>query len=263
MKRVALAFVGSFALSCAGTKAPNVMIGERVLPLATQAHVAAVTNETQIPPSAALASSGTDGAWARDIPQSKNYRASTLPPSTQVLATWRMGRSHAAKTVPPEDDYPGNHVMPVDLVVRAGEREVVVSFDERSGTPDPLLLSYCAHRGFVSQAEADVQRAPDPNVAAWFMVGIPQGSSDFMIVRDGPTLHVLHRESSDGKCDDAKQGPLDICEGFEWERAADVTVTVTVDAHARLFENIDDGNATSHAFDCGAQRPGGDSLRAP
>lgn len=254
MKRSALLSIAVLIAGCAAAKSTTV---ELPVPLASASAIAVRTlDDTLIPLIAASAPSSVMGAWGAKFPKAKEYRALAVPPSARVLLTWRVGKTHVAKPLQEDEDYPANHVAPIDLVVRAGDQDAVVSLGDRSGSTDPLFVSYCAHRGFVSPSEAEVQRAPDPSVPSWFTVGIAQGSTDLMVVRDGDTLHVLHRETSDGKCDDAKQGPLDVCEGFEWERVADVSVPRA----AELFETIDE---EGHAFDCGAVRPAGDSLRAP
>lgn len=37
-------------------------------------------------------------------------------------------------------------------------------------------------------------------------------------------MHVLHRETHDGQCDSAQQGPLETCEDMPYERFAEIRV---------------------------------------
>ena len=60
-------------------------------------------------------------------------------------------------------------------------------------------------------------------------MGVTQGDDDHLVLRTPTALYVLHRETSDGRCDEGKQGPLEICRGFEWRVRAVATLTADVD----------------------------------
>ena len=123
---------------------------------------------------------------------------------------------------------------------------VTIHLGSHVGTAGPPAQSYCLHLGWhLDSAHTDAQPAPRLSILSRLSIGTMQGDTEVMIVRDGATLHVLHRETSDGKCDEAKQGPLDVCEGFEWERVAEVRLT----GDPLLYERIDD---QGKPFDCSA-----------
>jgi hypothetical protein len=44
-------------------------------------------------------------------------------------------------------------------------------------------------------------------------------------VRDGDVLHVLHRETDDGRCEEIEQGPLHTCDNAEYVLQADIRVS--------------------------------------
>lgn len=88
-------------------------------------------------------------------------------------------------------------------------------------------------------------------------MGIPQGYDDFMVVRDGSTLYVLHRHTSDEDyCETVKQGPLEICKGFPWERRAEIRLA----GNPALYERVDNDGKP---FDCGTPLREGSHLEPP
>jgi hypothetical protein len=222
-----------------------------------------------LPSFAAPIDSKAEGSWARSLPKQHDFATyevdgsaaggtSRTPSAHDVgrgLLTWRIGPSHTTRKLEPDEDYPAFHVAKVDLLVHARGNDVEVALGSLSGMATPASQSYCKHRGF-RLGLGNVWGFPDePNIAAAFSIGLPQGSSDFLVVRDGGSLHVLHRETSDGKCDEIKQGPLETCEGSEYARVAEIHVS----ASARLFEAIVEqgaardagaGEEASSAFDC-------------
>ncbi len=225
---------------------PNAV--EIAAPLAKPAASAPVVEEA-LPPDALRAPSAGEGSWAAAFPSAKSFAVVEMPSASRVLVHWRIGAGRKAKELPPDEDYPGNYLVSVDLVVRSRGVEKLVPLGELAGGADPIHLSYCARAGFTMPSWPEFGKPQDPSSASWFAVGTPQGDSDFMLVRDGDVVHVLHRETSDGKCDDAKQGPLEVCEGFEWERVAEIRGT----RGAALFEHVTD---EGKPFDCGADRMG-------
>jgi hypothetical protein len=216
------------------------------------AHVAAPKAE------AAPIQSKAVGAWARGFPRDEGFVTLEVGDAPSALLTWRIGAYHAVKALAADADYAANHVAAVSLVVRARDNEVVVPLGELSGSAPPLGQSYCKNGGF-HLAGGDVWAFPnDPSVAAAFSVGVAQGSSDFLVVRDGATLHLLHRETTDGRCDELKQGPLDTCKYAEYKRRANIHI-----AEAAVLSETIDGpgsvNADSGAsggFDCAASVAG-------
>lgn len=214
-----------------------------------------VVEEEATPADAVRAPSSAEGSWVAAFPASKSLTVVEVPSASRVLVHWRIGAGRKVKELPADEDYPGNYLVAIDLVVRARGVEKVVPLGELAGSADPFHLSYCARAGFRLPSAPNLGEPEDPSAASWFAAGTPQGDSDFMLVRDGDVVHVLHRETSDGSCQDAKQGPLDVCEGFEWERFAEIRGT----RGAALFERVTD---EGKAFDCGADRMG-ESLTRP
>lgn len=133
-------------------------------------------------------------------------------------------------------------VTPLNLDVGT----VSIPLGSHVGTARPPAQSYCMHLGWHLDSEHAVrqsQPAAQLSILSSLSIGTMQGDTEVMIVREGATLHVLHRETSDGRCDEAKQGPLDVCQGFEWERVAEVRLT----GEPLLYERIDE---QGKPFDC-------------
>ena len=177
-----------------------------------------------------------------------------MPRATPLLLDWRLGKSHPFRPAG-DEEYAGPPIVPVGFAVGAQ----LVSLGEHSGTTTPLSASYCLDLGWhrtAPSSETTPTSAAMRSVVSRLSLETMQGDSDFMIVRDGMSLHVLHRETSDGRCDTAKQGPLDVCEGFEWERAAEFRLA----ADANLYERVDAENAP---LDCSAPMPWGGEKLSP
>jgi hypothetical protein len=216
---------------CGCSAAPRAV--EIAAPLASTPHSPPKVAEDELPPKAVAITSDADGAWAAPFPKAKGFVSLDLPESSRVLLTWKTRAARRVRDLEPGADYPANYDIPVELEVSARGAVKRVALGGLTGSIAPYEQSFCVRTN-----------APDPSVAAWFGVGVVQGSSDFMIVRDIGTLHVIHRESSDGKCDDVKQGPLDVCDGSEWEIVADVHVG----RNAALYERV---TVEGAPLDCG------------
>ena len=196
---------------------------------------AAVVAREEPPPHAVIVTSASDASWARTFPAGKDLQHVELGAARSVLLAWHIGAPHP--TIMGDDE---EYTLPMSRIeLRAGP--VTVDLGEHAGTASSEQ-PYCLHlKG----------RSPLPSVKSYvsgMSIGMSSGDTELMIVRDESTLHVLHRESSDGKCDEAKQGPLDICDGFEWERVAELHIA----ADAVLYERIDSEN---DPFDCKAAPP--------
>ncbi len=247
--------LGWLVIACGCSTPPRAV--EVPAPLATPpVSIVPLDDEAPLPKSAVLARSSAEGSWAARFPEARTFTALEVLKSSRVILHWRVGPSRKVKDLPPEEDYPGNYVAPVDLLVRSRGVEKTITLGELAGYPDPAHQSYCAHAGFVMPSWPKFGTPPNRSVAAWFSVGVMQGDSEFMIVRDGDVLHVLHRETSDGRCDEKKQGPLTTCEGEEYERVAEIRGT----RDAGLFEWMTDEDKD---IDCGAERMGGERLTRP
>lgn len=201
------------------------------------------------PPGAALVSSRRDASWARAFPKAAAFRELEAPARRSLLIEWRLGPAHAVHYDGSDDEYEGPPAIPIEL----GVGPASLALGEHTGTVTPASQSYCFDLGW----HAEEPQTPRPSsVVSSLSVTTMQGDSDFMIVRDGMTLHVLTRETSDGRCDEAKQGPLDVCEGFEWQRIAAIHLT----SDATLYERVE---SEGKPFDCGAPLPYFDKRLSP
>jgi hypothetical protein len=228
-----------FAVLCACSAPRSVEIAA---PLAS-ATAAPAHDEVAIPKGARRIAKTENAPWAADFPPSKKFAPIDVPSAARVVFVWRVGKAHLLKSGENEDEeYVRTHtVAPVDLVVRARGETRTIWFGDFAGGVAPLALSFCSlSRAWQTHA----------SIAATFSIGIIQGGDDMTIVRDDKngagTLHVLHRETSDGSCTETKQGPLDVCEGFEWERAADIRLA----SGTQLYELVELDGKT---FDCGME----------
>jgi len=222
--------------ACACSHSRDVSAVEIAAPLAS-AQVAPVHDEAALPRGARQVSFGAGADWAASFPAAKTFATFDLPEAHRVLLTWRVGKGRAVQALPESEDYPGNHVAPVALAIEARGATRIAPFGELSGSIPPPENSWCAGTSY---------KPTIPAFGAVFSIGTMQGGDEIVVVRDGGTLHVLHRETSDGSCEDAKQGPLDVCEGFQWERAADIHVP----AAATIWEMIED---EGKPLDCGTE----------
>jgi hypothetical protein len=228
---------------------------EIATPIASAPATTGTIIEEPLPRLAAPAESKADGAWARTFPKDKTFAAFEVGEVSRALLVWRVGPSHFVKRVDgaEPEDYPVNHVSTVDLVVRASGRDTVISLGELSGWTETHALSYCKHRGFHLGPQMAWSFPDEPSVAVAFSIGITQGTDDFIVVRDGATLHVLHGTSDDGRCDDATQGPLHICAGAELARVAEIHMGLTTALFEIVVEPSDGGTAP---VDCAHDRYG-------
>jgi hypothetical protein len=226
----------AFLMATCACASPSAV--EIVAPLATTSVSPAPNDEVSLPHEATLVTSQSSGTWAADFPRAKTYAVYDVQGAARVLLTWRVGESDVAK-----------NVAPVDLVVRGRGDARAISFGELSGVVEPWTLSWCPRSGFHAET-GDVWNAENSAVASSFSIGLMQGSDDMIIVKGGSTLHVLHRESSDGRCLEKKQGPLDVCADFEWKLAADIRVSPS----AAIHETVE---VEGKPFDCGIELWGG------
>jgi hypothetical protein len=239
-------------LSCACSTPPRAV--EIAAPLSSAQPV--VFDEVAIPEGAVRIDAPANGDWAASFPGEKNFATYDVRAS-RVLLTWTVGPSHLRKDlIGDSEDYPVNHVASVALEVRARGISKKIELGELSGEVNAHVLSWCSARGFRSATPQYDWKAPAPAVASMFDIGITQGDDQFMVVRDGATLHVLHAETSDGKCDDAKQGPLLVCDGFQWSRIADIHVG----DKAVIYETV---LQADKPFDCTTEHWGSSLIKPP
>jgi len=215
-------------VACGAPVAPRVELA----PSAPRSSPAPVVTAEAIPVDAAPIHAAASGAWARAIPKHASFATYEAATSGTVLLTWRVGAANA------------DQLSPVDLVVRANGRATIVPVGAAPGAAPPFQVSYCKHRGYVTPPDGAWAFPDEPSVASAFGMVIVQGSDDWVVVRDGPTLHVLHRQTSDGHCDETKQGPLATCVGFAYDRRVEIRV-----GSGDLFETID---ARGAPYDCAA-----------
>lgn len=152
------------------------------------------------------------GSWLAAIGHEKGFRSFALPGSGTVHVTWSHAATRRVRDVPPAEDYGSNYVARVRLrLERAGVTQTI-DFGEEPGGLVPSGTSFC--------------KAPKPDgVVTSFAVGTMQGDDEHRIMRGPATLYVMHRQTSDGSCQEGKQGPLDICLGSEWHLRAIVSVS--------------------------------------
>jgi hypothetical protein len=209
------------------------------------ASVAAVTDAgSLLKQGVAAIHSSTVGSWAAKFPAAKTFKTFDASGSSKLLITWRVSASHAKKSLSGADDYSANHVSPTELVIG----DVHIKLGDLIGAPSPSSVSFCKNMGFHVDGDAGWTFPRERSVASAFTMSTAQGSDDYVLVHDGATLHLLHRETSDGRCDDGKQGPLDICQGFEYSRIADIGIGT-----ADLAETIDEAGKP---LDCLAPEDG-------
>jgi hypothetical protein len=175
-----------FSLACsASSTTPHVAL---VAPPAPSAPPEAPMREDPPPPNAMRIDATSDSSWARTFPRAKDFVAlEAREPHNSLILFWRVGVSHRVKDLPPNEDYAANYVAPLDLIVGAQ----TISFGSPSGTVNPFALSFCARAGW--HAENQPTSPVGRHVVSFFSVGVIQGDTDIMVVRDGSTLHVLHR----------------------------------------------------------------------
>jgi len=247
----------TMVLGChAASPAQRVEIQAAPLP-APPPPVTALLHDAALPDAVPVRSEDK-GAWARAIAPSKTFKEIAAPRLDAITLAWRIGKQHKVKDLDPSEDYPANYVQPVDLVIGGAADAQAVALGELSGSVERFEVTYCRGRGFQLPREEPWGFPQEPSIASAFSVGVPQGNSEFLVVRDGDDLHVLHRETSDGRCDEMKQGPLDGCEGFEYERIADVHLPHGV----ALFELVRDEDE-GKPLDCGAPTSYGSALLPP
>jgi hypothetical protein len=246
MKRLCVLF-GAAVAACGHARAPAV-----TLAAATSAPVAVVpAPREELPPDSVRLTSLSDASWARAFAEAKGFIRGTVS-GKSVLIGWHLGVPSSFRSDSGEE-FPDIAVTPLELNVGT----VSIPLGSHVGTARPPSQSYCLHLGWhLNPDHADAQPEPRLSILSSLSIGTMQGDTEVMIVRDGASLHVLHRETSDGKCDEAKQGPLDVCEGFEWERVAEVRLA----GDPVLYERLDE---QGKPFDCGVPTFYGKRLLPP
>ncbi len=168
------------------------------------------------------------GEWARAFPLDSGFKRYVVPNGGRVTLTWRI-------SAPPSG-------QAVDLLV-AGDKSVVVALGDFIGGPLPSGLTYCKDRGVPANGRWDPPSNPD--FASTFTLAANASRHQFLVVRDGPLLHVLSRhENLEARCETMRQGPLDACRGHEYTRLAEIEIGT-----AGLWELVDD---RGNWFDCHA-----------
>jgi hypothetical protein len=191
------------------------------------------------PPNATRAEPSTDGVWARTLPHEKEYAEYDVRATATLLLVWHVGpHRQLTKRGVPEDDFAVNFGSTVDLAIGAE----TISFGAISGRIVAPELTYCARLGW---HKPDGPRTFPAWVVSSLTLDIPQSLDDFMIVRDGSTLHVLHRHADD---DASTTAP--------WSLRANVRVA----GRPVLYERVEQANAPC---DCGAPLGEGTRLLAP
>jgi hypothetical protein len=232
-------------VACSASPTPKVTLAR--VPVAAPPPLAHVPEP---PEGAVLVTSTRDATWARAFPTEKGFVVIDVPAAPSLFLDWRIGVPHPFKNADGEVyDLP---ITPIALAVGARDEKL----GEFGGTARPAAQTYCAHLGWHRANDGETPAPPLPSLVSKAALGTMQGDDDFMIVRDGSVLHVLHRQTSDGKCDEAKQGPLDVCEGEEWKRRVEIRLA----GDPALFERISDGGKP---IDCGAPSFYGDRLLPP
>jgi hypothetical protein len=175
-----------------------------------------------------------DAAWARAIKSERQFREIFLPDTPAVTFVWRIRNRHKSTRFPDDAEYPAAYVQNVELAFEPGPLGPAIPLGELSGYVEPYDVTYCRGRAFRLPPNAEWNFPVEPSVAAAFSLGTPQGATRYMLVRDGDVLHLLHVETSDGRCDDVKQGPLLACKGALYARTADIHIPHRASLHERI-----------------------------
>jgi hypothetical protein len=192
----------------------------------------------QPPANAARAETSGNGAWARSLPHEKEFAEYDVLAKSMVLVAWNVGRYlQLSRRNIPDDDFAVNFGSTVDLAID----RVTISFGAISGKIVAPELAYCARLGW---HKPDGPVAFKPEVVSTLLLDIPQSLDDFMVVRDGATLHVLHRHADD----DFSTPP--------WSLRANVRLAGT----PIIYERVEQANAP---VDCGAPLGEGTRLLPP
>jgi hypothetical protein len=180
-----------------------------------------------------------DGAWARSLRHEKGFAEYDLPDKEMLLLDWRVGpHVQLSRLNIPDDDFAVNFGSYVELAVD----RVSIAFGPIPGRIVAPELTYCARLGWHKPDGPVVFPA---YVVSQLTLDIPQSADDFMIVRDGATLHVLHRHADD---DSSTDGP--------WSIRANLHVA----GRPVLYERVEQASAPC---DCGAPLGEGTRLLAP
>ncbi len=191
------------------------------------------------PPNAARAEPSADGAWARSLPHEKGFAEYDVHAKSMLLLAWRVGpHRQLTKRGVPEDDFAVNFGSTVELAIG----DAAISFGDIPGRIVAPELTYCARLGWHKPEGPVVFPA---YVVSSLTLDIPQSLDDFMVVRDGATLHVVHRHADD---DASTTAP--------WSLRADVRVA----GRPVLYERVEQASAPC---DCGAPLGEGTRLLPP
>lgn len=191
------------------------------------------------PANAARAEPAAEGAWARSLPHEKEFAEYDVGAKESLLVEWRVGPHHQlTKRGVPDDDFAVNFGSTVELAVDRAS----ISFGAISGKIVAPELSYCARLGW---HKPDGPVVFPSYVVSSLTLDIPQSLDDFMVVRDGATLHVLHRHADD-----------DSSTNIPWGLRANIRVA----GRPVLYERVEQAGAPC---DCGAPLGEGTRLLAP
>lgn len=188
------------------------------------------------------------GGWLPALPHEKGFRSLAMADAGTVRVTWDVGAARHVRDAWPD-------VSRVTLRVERGAASETVDFGEVSGGFVPSGISACMRRGFTTPATISWQFPTIDGMVAAMSLGVAQGTDDFMVMRGPNALYVLHRQTSDGKCDDIKQGPLEGCAGFEWR----TRLVIDAPGDPDFEENV----VSRDPFDCAAHSMAGVPLVPP
>lgn len=182
------------------------------------------------------------GGWLPGIARAKGFESFVLPAPGTVHLTWLVGSTRRVRALPADQDYGANYVAAIGLRVERGGVVRTLDFGEEAGAIQPLEISFCQRSGWVPIGGRAWDLPKIDGVVSSFAVGVMQGNDEHLVMRGPNALYVLHRQTSDGRCDEGKQGPLDVCLGFEWQLRAVAELAGDPD--------FDESVASVDRFDC-------------
>jgi hypothetical protein len=132
-----------------------------------------------------------------------------------------------------------------------------VGLGDLYGEMEPASISFCARAGYPS---SDGSRLEPPRIDGFVSaasVGGASGDFEVLVVLSGTTLHVLDRQTSDGMCEsETKQGPMTVCRGEEYVRAAEIRIVkppTSFEESVAVTTETELGSLTTHSLDCASQ----------
>jgi hypothetical protein len=181
------------------------------------------------PPSVATAvvKVASDVKWLRAARGERAFRRAALDGSGPVHIVWNRGRPHA-------DSDPNRPIARIALELTRDGRTTRVEVGDVAGEILPEGASFCARLNYrVPSSNTPLALYPPTDgMVSKLSVGDASGADDFLVMLGPGVLYVLHTQTSDGLCErEIKQGPLEVCQGSEYARIAEVTL-----APAAAFE---------------------------